>query len=200
MPWTSGPPRRGQRPLSRRSPCSHRAWLRPLSAALRTRVTAAKHPGRGGDPAHLGSSSPPKPLGIPGAIGTHPTERTPVRLGSIAASPDFRDRKLNEMGRQRNLFQMKEEKPNETGNLPDKYLQTLLTKLLTDLGERTDKHKNFNKELENIKAEVVRTEEYNKQEIRSKGTGSRRDDREGCTDDLEDKVMETVESEQEEET
>ena len=104
------------------------------------------------------------------------------------------------MGRQRNLFQMKEEKPNETGNLPDKYLQTLLTKLLTDLGERRDKHKNFNKELENIKAEVVRTEEYNKQEIRSEGTGSRRDDREGCTDDLEDKVMETVESEQEEET
>lgn len=51
------------------------------------------------------------------------------------------------------LFQMKEqeEKPNEIDNLPDKYLQTLLTKMLVDLGERTDKHKNFNKELENIK-------------------------------------------------
>ena len=44
-----------------------------------------------------------------------------------------------------------EEKPNEIDNLPDKYLQTLLTKMLVDLGERTDKHKNFNKELENIK-------------------------------------------------
>ena len=51
------------------------------------------------------------------------------------------------------MFQMKEqeEKPNEIDNLPGKYLQTLLTKMLVDLGERTDKHKNLNKELENIK-------------------------------------------------
>jgi len=94
----------------------------------------------------------------------------------------------------------KEEKPNGTDNLPDKYLLTLLTKLLTDLGERTDKHKNFNKELENIKTEVVRTKEYNKREIWLEGTDSRWDDREGCRGNLEDKVMETVESEQEEET
>ena len=60
-----------------------------------------------------------------------------------------------------------EEKPNEIDNLPDKYLQTLLTKMLVDLGERTDKHKNFNKELENIKNDLVRAEEYNKREIHS---------------------------------
>ena len=83
------------------------------------------------------------------------------------------------------LFQMKEqeEKPNEIDNLPDKYLQTLLTKMLVDLGERTDKHKNLNKELENIKNDLVRAEEYNKREIHSEGTDSKVEDREGCTRD-----------------
>lgn len=35
--------------------------------------------------------------------------------------------------------------------------------MLTDLGKRIDEYsENFNKELENIKKELVKTEEYNK--------------------------------------
>lgn len=72
--------------------------------------------------------------------------------------------------------------------------------MLNELGNRINNSENFNKELENIKTEVVRTKEYNKREIWLEGTDSRWDDREGCRGNLEDKVMETVESEQEEET
>ena len=53
-----------------------------------------------------------------------------------------------------------EKTTNETNNLPDKEFEALVIRLLTKLGKRLDEHsENFNKELENIKKEPVRTEE-----------------------------------------
>ena len=47
-------------------------------------------------------------------------------------------------------------------NLPYKEFKTLVVRMITELGKRTDEHsENFNKELENIKKELGRTEEYN---------------------------------------
>ena len=46
-------------------------------------------------------------------------------------------------------------------NLPDREFKALVIRMSTELGEKVDEHgENFNKELESIKKEPVRTEEY----------------------------------------
>ena len=50
----------------------------------------------------------------------------------------------------------------EINSLPDKELKAIVIRTLTELEKRKDKHsKNFSKELENIKKQPVRAEEYN---------------------------------------
>ena len=50
----------------------------------------------------------------------------------------------------------------EINNLLGKEFKDLVTRMLTELGKRINEHsENFNNELENIKKEPVRTEEYN---------------------------------------
>ena len=70
---------------------------------------------------------------------------------------------------QRNLFQMKEQQQTlkkhlmkQINKLPDKELEALITRMLTEfekgIGEHTE---NFNKELENTTEEPVRVAGYN---------------------------------------
>ena len=50
----------------------------------------------------------------------------------------------------------------EISNLPDKEFKQKVIRMLTDLGRRMDELSvNVNKELENIKKEPIRNEEYN---------------------------------------
>ena len=54
------------------------------------------------------------------------------------------------------MSQLKEQKKtlknNETNNLPDKEFNTLVIRMLTELGKRIEEHsENFKKEVENIK-------------------------------------------------
>ena len=50
----------------------------------------------------------------------------------------------------------------EINNLPDKGFEALIIRLLTELGKRIQENsENFNKELENIFKNPVRTEDYN---------------------------------------
>ena len=71
------------------------------------------------------------------------------------------------MRRQNNLSQLKEKekalkKQLVEHNLLYKKFKALVIRKLTELGKRIDEHsENFNKELENIRKELVRTEEYN---------------------------------------
>ena len=63
----------------------------------------------------------------------------------------------------RKLLNNKRETHNETdmNNLPDREFKALVIRMSTELGEKVDEHgENFNKELESIKKEPVRTEEY----------------------------------------
>ena len=49
----------------------------------------------------------------------------------------------------------------EINTLQDKEFKVLVIRMLTKLGKRIDEHsENFNKELENIQKEPIRTEEY----------------------------------------
>lgn len=60
--------------------------------------------------------------------------------------------------------QKKKKRPSkaEISNLPDK---VMITKMLTELGRRVDKHsENFNKERENVKKKKHQTEVTNKAE------------------------------------
>ena len=68
------------------------------------------------------------------------------------------------------MFQVKEQDKTsekelnemEINNLLDKKYKLIAIRMLTDLGRRIDENsENFNKELENVKKEPIRTEEYN---------------------------------------
>ena len=74
------------------------------------------------------------------------------------------------MKRQRAKYQMKEQDKTpekqlnevEIGNLPEKEFRIMIVKMIQDLGKRIKEHnENFNKELDNIKKEPIRAEEYN---------------------------------------
>ena len=113
------------------------------------------------------------------------------------------------MRTQRNLFQMKEQEKNpdkttnetEINNLPDKEFKALIIRMLIELRKRTDENsENFNRELENMKKnepelkntipEMKNTLGGNKQQ-----TG----DTEECISDLEVRIMEVTQSDQQKE-
>ena len=57
---------------------------------------------------------------------------------------------------------MKKQTMRQINNLPDKEFKALIIRMLTELQSITDEcSENFKKELETIKKEPVRTEEYN---------------------------------------
>ena len=89
----------------------------------------------------------------------------------------------------------------QINNLLDKEFKALIIWMLTELGKRIDEHsENFNKELENTPKEPVRAEEYNNwNEKHTRGINSRLSDTEECISDLEDRIMEITQSEQQKE-
>ena len=107
-----------------------------------------------------------------------------------------------------NMFQMKEQEkispekyPSKTeiNNLHDKEIKAI--RMLTELGKRIDEHsENFNKELEYIKKEPVRSKEDNYwNEKYTRGINRRLGDTELHISDLEDRIMEITQSEQQKE-
>lgn len=72
------------------------------------------------------------------------------------------------MRTQRNIFQTKEQNKTpekklnemETSNMPDKEFKTMILKMLNELERIDELIESFNKEIENIKKEPIRTE-YN---------------------------------------
>ena len=89
----------------------------------------------------------------------------------------------------------------EINNLPDKEFKELVIKMLTEVWKRIHEHnENFNKELENIKkyqSELKNTITEMKNIL--KGINSRLGDTEDCISDLEGKIMEIIQSEQQKE-
>ena len=112
------------------------------------------------------------------------------------------------MRRHRNLFQLKEQEKTpenttneiEINNLPDKEFKTLVIRMLTEWGERIDEHsENFNRKLEHMKknqSEVKNTITKMKKKNILEGINSRLGDTEERISDLEDRMIETPQSEQ----
>ena len=88
----------------------------------------------------------------------------------------------------------KELNETDTSNLSDKQYKSLVITMLTDLSE------NFNKEIGNIKKEVE-NKKKNQPEMKNTldGINSRSDEAENPISDLEDKVLENIQLEQQKE-
>ena len=85
--------------------------------------------------------------------------------------------------------------------MPDKELKVLGIRMLAELGKRIDKHsENFNKEVEDIN-EPIRTEEYNNWNEKNtlEGIISRLSNTEEHISDLEDRIMEITQIENQKE-
>ena len=113
------------------------------------------------------------------------------------------------MKRQRNSSQLKEQEKNpekinnetEINNLPNKQFKTLVIKMLTELRKRIDVNsEHFNKELENM---IKIQSEMNTSVAEIKNTleemNGRLSDTEKHRSDLEDRIMEITQSEQQKE-
>ena len=85
--------------------------------------------------------------------------------------------------------------------MPDKELKVLGIRMLAELGKRIDEHsENFNKEVEDIN-EPIRTEEYNNWNEKNtlEGIISRLSNTEEHISDLEDRIMEITQIENQKE-
>ena len=109
---------------------------------------------------------------------------------------------------QRNLFQMKEQQQTlkkhlmtQISGLPDKELEALTIRMLTEFEKGIGEHiENFNKELENTTKEPVSVAGYNNwNEKHTRGINSRLGDTQECISNLEDRIMEITQSEQQKE-
>ena len=85
----------------------------------------------------------------------------------------------------------------QINSLPDKEYKTVVIRMLTDLGRRMDEHSNnFNKELESIKKEPIRTEETIREMKNSlEGINSRVYDTEKWISELDKRIEEITQTE-----
>ena len=106
------------------------------------------------------------------------------------------------VSRKEEVKTLKKKNPNEIeiNNLPDKEFKTLVIRMLTEWGERIDEHsENFNRKLEHMKknqSEVKNTITKMKKKNILEGINSRLGDTEERISDLEDRMIETPQSEQ----
>ena len=88
----------------------------------------------------------------------------------------------------------------EINNLPDKEFKLMIIKMLNELGRRIDKHsEKFNRELENIKKNQTAEEYNNWNKTTLEEINSRLDDTEEWMTELEDRVVEITQAEEEKE-